>query len=359
MKYIIAFVLLASITLFSYAQPKIVFNEKTYDYGSIKEDGGLAVCVFEFTNSGTEPLILNNVKASCGCTSPNWTKAPVAPNQKGTIKVSYNPKNRPGSFSKNVNVYSNTQPSVTVLNIKGKVAPREKTLEEKYPRVMGPLRLKSNYLSLGSIFSEESKEGELIFVNTSDSPVKMGIHRAPAHIQVRFEPEFVDTGAQGKAIITYDAKLKNAYGYSSDRIYLTINDEKNNTYSIGTSVTIKEDFSNLSEEDLAKAPVAQVDKKVFDFGTIVQGAKVGHSFMLSNDGKKDLLIRNVKTTCGCTAVKHENLVKPGESIDLRVEFNSRGKRSRQNKSITVTTNDPKNPTLVLRIMGTFEGPAKK
>ncbi|MFA9391616.1 MAG: DUF1573 domain-containing protein [Prolixibacteraceae bacterium] len=356
MKYLLAFVLLLNSSVYIFAQAQIKFSASEHDYGTIKEDGGLAETIFEFVNTGTAPLILNNVKATCGCTTPEWTKSPIAPNQKGSIKVTYNPQNRPGAFTKNVNVYSNTQPSVTVLTIKGKVEPRQKTVEELYPREMGPLRLKSNYLSLGTMYNADAKDGELEFINTSDAPAKIGIYRSPEYIKVKFVPEVVAPGKEGKILVNYDASQKNAYGYVSDRVYLTINDEKQNTYSIGISVSIQEDFSKLTAEQLAKAPVASFDEKVYDFGTINQGDKAAHNFKLTNKGKTDLILRNVKASCGCTAVKHADLVKPGETIEMAVEFNSRGKRSRQNKSITIITNDPKNATIQLRMMGNVEVP---
>jgi hypothetical protein len=351
MKYILSLVLLFTVTTLL-AQPKIDFKETTHDYGNIQEENGLAKTSFTFTNTGDQPLIVNNVRASCGCTTPQWTKEPVLPGKTGKIEVAYNPKNRPGPFSKSVNVYSNTQPSVTVLRIKGTVKPREKTLEEKFPREMGPIRWKTNYVSFGSMYSSEKETRELTFINNSESPVEMGIYRSPEHIDVAFEPQKIEPGKEGKMTITYDASIEERYGYSSDRIYLTINEEKNNRYSVGVSVTIKEDFRNLSEEELAKAPVAEFDKKVFNFGTIKQGEKVSNSFKLTNTGKSDLLIRNVRASCGCTAVKHANIVKPGETTEIAVTFNSRGKSNRQNKSISVITNDPKNPTTILRIMGT-------
>ena len=356
MKYVIALFLIVSTSLYLTAQPNIEFGKKVHDYGNISEEDGLAETVFEFQNTGDAPLILNNVKASCGCTTPEWTKDPIAPGKTGSIKVPYNTKNRTGSFSKNITVYSNTQPSVNVLNIKGQVSPREKTVEELFPRVMGPLRFKSNYLALGNVYNHEVKDGEFNFINSSAEPAKIGVHRAPDFISVSFEPEVVQPGKEGVIKIKYDASKKGSYGYASDRIYLSINGEKNNTYSASISLQINEDFSKLSEEDLANAPVAVFDNKTFEFGNITQGEKATHSFKLTNRGKSDLLIRNVKTSCGCTAVQHENVVKPSQTIDLKIEFNSRGKSSRQNKSITVTTNDPKNPTTVLRIMGTVVVP---
>jgi hypothetical protein len=87
-----------------------------------------------------------------------------------------------------------------------------------------------------------------------------------------------------------------------------------------------------------------------DFGDINQGDQVECTFILKNEGKRDLIIRNVKTSCGCTAVTPEKkIISQNESVPLKVKFSSAGKMGRQNKSITVITNDPKNPTTILRV----------
>ena len=100
--------------------PKISFSEQEHNYGTIQK-GGDGNCEFVFTNEGNEPLILSNVKASCGCTTPSWTKEPIMPGKTGTIKVRYN-TNNVGSFTKTITVTSNAidSPRVT-LKIKGKV----------------------------------------------------------------------------------------------------------------------------------------------------------------------------------------------------------------------------------------------
>ncbi len=100
--------------------PKIEFSSLEHNYGQIVK-GGDGNCVFTFTNTGTEPLILSNVRASCGCTTPSWTKEPVMPGKTGTIKVKYN-TNNVGGFTKTITVTSNAvdNPRV-VLKIKGNV----------------------------------------------------------------------------------------------------------------------------------------------------------------------------------------------------------------------------------------------
>ena len=126
---------------------KISFTELEHNYGTIMK-GGNGECEFTFKNEGNEPLILSNVKASCGCTTPSYTQKPVMPGQTGTIKVKYN-TNNVGGFSKTVTVTSNAvdNPRV-VLRIKGNVkqdaapaAPENKAEmkgNESKTKVMGP-----------------------------------------------------------------------------------------------------------------------------------------------------------------------------------------------------------------------------
>ena len=107
-------------TLTAQAQtPGIKFEKDVYDFDLIQEDGGLVTTIFEFINDGDAPLIINDVSRSCGCTTPDWTREPVPANGKGFIQVSYNPKGRPGAFTKTVTVKSNA--SEYVLRIKGEV----------------------------------------------------------------------------------------------------------------------------------------------------------------------------------------------------------------------------------------------
>ena len=97
----------------------IKFDKTTHDYGTIEQNGD-GKCEFTFTNAGKEPLILTNVRSSCGCTVPTWPREPILPGQSKVIKVKYDTK-RLGVINKTIHVYSNaTTPSVT-LRIKGKV----------------------------------------------------------------------------------------------------------------------------------------------------------------------------------------------------------------------------------------------
>lgn len=102
--------------------PEIVFEVEVIDYGTV-EQGGNGDRTFVFENTGKEPLILKNVRASCGCTTPKWTRNPVAPGEKGEIQVHYD-TNRMGQFHKTITVQSNGKTGTKMLTIKGKVVPK-------------------------------------------------------------------------------------------------------------------------------------------------------------------------------------------------------------------------------------------
>ena len=101
---------------------KIDFAKEVHDYGNLK-NGGNGTCTFEFTNTGTAPLIISNAKGSCGCTVPQWPKEPIAPGAKGTITVKCDTK-KVGAINKSVTITSNAvnEPTKTI-RIKGNVAP--------------------------------------------------------------------------------------------------------------------------------------------------------------------------------------------------------------------------------------------
>lgn len=101
----------------------IQFEETVHDYGTIQE-GGNGTYEFIFHNRGDEPLLLNNVRSSCGCTIPEWPKEPIAAGKTGKIKVSYNTRIT-GPFTKSISVYTNADEKPIVLVIKGKVEEAE------------------------------------------------------------------------------------------------------------------------------------------------------------------------------------------------------------------------------------------
>lgn len=99
-------------------------------------------------------------------------------------------------------------------------------------------------------------------------------------------------------------------------------------------------------------PKAVVKPMAFDFGTIIQDSVVTTYFVITNEGADLLKIKKVSASCGCTAVVSEkNELKRGESTEVKVTFDSKGKSGKQAKSVYIETNDPKNATITLALTG--------
>jgi hypothetical protein len=100
--------------------PEIVLDKDIHDYGTVVQNGD-GLSHFTITNTGNQPLILSNVKSSCGCTVPKWTKEPIMPGGTSVIDVKY-ATNRIGPINKSVTISSNAVNTPTkVIRIKGKV----------------------------------------------------------------------------------------------------------------------------------------------------------------------------------------------------------------------------------------------
>jgi hypothetical protein len=349
-KLIVIVLAVLCIELKTQAQSKIVFDKVEHDFGTFKEEDGLQTHSFTFVNKGNTPLILNNVMASCGCTTPEWTQKPIAPGEKGFIKVSYNPQGRPGPFNKTITVSTNAENAQTVLRIGGMVEPRPKTISELYPRQIGPVRARSNHVNFSTIRQNEVLSDTLEIINDSGSPVRLAFRTPPPHLKVRVVPATLKPNEKGNIIITYDASKVNSFGFVIHRIYMEVNGKSDYQNSIGVTATIEEDFSSLTPEELANAPFVSFNTMSHDFGNIKQGDRVEYEFIIQNKGKRDLIVRDVKTSCGCTIVSPaKKIVSSNESVPVKVIFDSTGKKGRQNKAITVITNDPKRPTSILRV----------
>ncbi len=129
MKKLVLIALVALVSFAANAQAKITFKTETVDYGEIAK-GSDGVRVFEFTNTGDAPLVITDVKSSCGCTVPKKPEGPVAPGASSTIQVKYD-TNRVGPIRKNITVYSNADEPIKALKIKGEILADGKSVLEK------------------------------------------------------------------------------------------------------------------------------------------------------------------------------------------------------------------------------------
>ncbi len=325
----------------------LTFEEPSHEFGKIKEVDGPAEFDFIFKNTGTDPIKIVNVRASCGCTTPAWTREEVAPGKSGFIKASYNPRNRPGPFHKTLTVTTSAaQNNTIILRISGQVEPKPRTVEDDLPTLLGGIRVKYRAFNMGKVFNNDVVTKEFDVYNASENPIIFNKEvEGPAYVTITFMPETLAPKAKGKIIVTYDGKTKNDLGFMSDNVVILTNEEGENAQkSLSVYADINEYFPPMTAEEKLNAPHLKIENVVHDFGNITTGDIVDATFKLTNTGKVDLNIRKIKASCGCTVPQLEKEdLKPGKSVDLKVTFNSTGRKGNQIKSVTIYTNDPTRP----------------
>lgn len=114
----------AGANILSAEEVKITVDKTVHDFGTVKEDKGTVNAVFTVKNTTKSPIVLSEVRASCGCTTPDWTKEPIAPGKTGKVTATYNPKGNAGPFEKSVtiNVSVGDEIQTIVVKIRGTVA---------------------------------------------------------------------------------------------------------------------------------------------------------------------------------------------------------------------------------------------
>lgn len=337
------------------ATTTLKFTEMDYSFGSVKEEGGLVKHVFYFTNTGTEPLNLVDVKGSCGCTIPTWNKQSVAPGKKDSIVVNFNPLNRPGNFKKEVYITANTTPASTKLTISGYVEQKQQTIAQQYPYAVGKTRFTADYVNIGVVPIKDPVTRELQVYNEGEAPISFVANPAyPAWVKVTVEPAQIPAKGKGVIKFTYDPKLRNDFGFFSDQIELITNEPVNNRKKILLSGNLTEYFPPVPADQIYNQPKASWVSTTKELGTMQPNSSVDFSYDVVNTGKQDLIIRSVKTTCGCTTAKAEKtVIKPGETGHILATFNSTGLTGVQQKAITVIVNDASGSQIVLYYKATI------
>ena len=332
---------------------ELQFDVTTYDFGEVNEEGGAVTHTFSFVNKGDEPIQISSVQASCGCTTPQWTKEAIQPGDSGSITAEYNPLNRPGKFDKSLAVHYKlgSKPSTTTLYIEGLVKPKPKTIEDELPTLVGNLRVKYRSLNMGKMTNKELVVQRFDVYNDGDSAINwLDSIDSPDYIQITFDPQTLNPKDLGAIVVTYDPKKKDDFGFVTDNVMLLTDESKDSRKLFSVIATIQEYFPEMTAEELARAPRLTFDRTQHDFGSVTLGNKVITEFTLTNTGKEELNIRKTKPNCGCTiSVPEKETIAPGESVKMKVSFDTSGRRGRQYKTVTVFTNDPTAPSQMISI----------
>jgi archaellum component FlaG (FlaF/FlaG flagellin family) len=310
--------LLSGIHGWAQNKPVITVDQPVHDFGTIRENDGNATHTFIIKNTGSAPLTISQVVASCGCTTPQWPQEPVGIGETGNVQVTFNPAGQSGAFEKTAHIYSDALQEPYMLTIKGTIA---STPEGE------PVFTVDNPVFDFGIINEE--DGDAIHVfrvrNTGNAPLVI------SHVQSSCgctEPEWtkdpIQPGRIGDVVITYAAK--NRPGPFSKSLTVYTNEKK-----FRQRLTVKGDVvpkqSNLKIVLSDTIGIVQIERKVFTFYTLNPNQDVTQNVWIKNYTDEDATL-SIENIPPYLTVEAPEQLKSGKVERLRITANGKQTRMR-------------------------------
>ena len=344
------------------AQKKAVIaaDETSHDFGQIKEADGKVSATFVVKNTGDAPLVITRVIASCGCTTPEWTKEPIAPGASGDIKITYDPKGRPGPFYKTISIFSNGKKGSYTLAIKGNVTPKPLTPVLIYPYSIGDLKMQTKTVLYSSIRPDETLGEKISVKNEGKTTLTIHPGKVPHFLTVEVHPTQLAPDEVGEITLLLDAKATKRKGRVTTEIPLTIESigQKDVSGGVHVAANIIDNFGKLSVAEKAQAPVAQLSGTLLDFGKLPEkgsfipliGGKVTGTVDVTNTGKSPLIIHSF--TCDDERVDisgGKKEVKPGTTATFKISVRPREIKTKLEALVNIVCNDPNGPVRLIKV----------
>ncbi len=329
----------------------IEFNKMVHDFGDISLSSGKQNYTFTFKNIGKQPIVINTVISSCGCTTPVWTKNPIKPGEFGKIDVTFLNDQGPYPFDKSLTVYVSGMNRPVILRIKGVVHEKAKSLNQLFPKKIGRLSFRTNFIDIGLIAQGESRNDVMEVANTSGSPIEVGFYNLTPGLNIISIPKVISPGKKGELQITVNTSGTKNWGTTQFTAELMINNSKVLGEKIIVQSRILDNFSNLSQEEKSQSALPMANNSSFNFGVVKGGEVVTRTFEVKNLGQRDLVIYKAEFNEKGATTKFNSPVKPGQTCKVEVLINTKGFEGDKTFQITLITNSPTRPVVNLLVAG--------
>lgn len=342
--------------LSGWAQAHLSVNEIEHNFGLITHKKP-ATTTFTVTNIGTAPLEISKVKTSCACTLVKWPKAPIAVGEKDTITVTYDAVMM-GHFVKFVNIYSNSEISLTRLTLKGEVLLEGAEKGTGLTEQIGDLLLDTRSVEFEPVGKGEKPRATIDILNASKQSLDVQLMHLPPYLTMQASPRVLAPRRKGKIILTLETEKLKEYGLTQTPVYLARypGDKVSVANEITVSSVLLPDFTNLNATQLAAAPRIQLSEDEVQMGIIKEKGSKTAMLLVTNQGKSKLEIKKLQVFNPAISLSlSKSVLKPGETAKLKLKLNGKHfYRFKSEPKILIITNDPEAPYLFVSIIAEKE-----
>lgn len=307
---------------------------------------------FQMKNSGSEPLVINNVRTSCGCTTVEYPTEGIAAGAPFTVSVAYDAKTM-GHFQKLVGIYSNADDGPMTLTIKGVVVEKKTEFEGDYPYQIGDLKADLTDIEFDDVNRGDMPMQKIHLYNAGSEVLEPQLMHLPDYLRGEVKPKRIAPGHSGTATIQLDSRKLRNLGLTQTSIYLGMfpGDKVSPANEIPLNIILMPDFEQLTDNQRLNAPKLRLSKGTIDIGSFGGKEKKKDEIIISNEGYSTLTIRSLQMlTAGLEVSLTSQNIAPGEKAKLKVTaIASMLKKSRTKPRILMITNDPEQPKVVVNV----------
>ena len=328
----------------------MLFDSYEWDFGQIEEADGIVTHVFRFLNVSNNPIQIDNIATSCGCTTALYTTQPVNGGDYGEITVTFDPTRTEGKVLREVEVFTKDRRNYASLMITADVNPIPMGLNELYPHLLaGTVKTNAKRCNFGYITQGETVTKVVRIANVGDKISKLSVITTGNRYGMSVDcPESIAPQDVVSIHITYTIPTgKNYFGMARDTVWV-VADGTRSQEPIAVSAIRVEKFS---QDKNAPQPALRVEPAYVEFGQKAPGKTFKKSIVIGNTGQTDLIFRNVEPMEGTDiSIGTGQVIKPGKEMTVKVSVtNSSEPHTTTMGSINLTTNDPTRPFRELRL----------
>lgn len=328
----------------------MLFETYEWDFGAIKEADGPVSHTFRFVNLSDQPIQIDNVATSCGCTTVQYSTEPINGGQEGELTVMFDPARTEGRVFREVEVLTKDRKNYASLMISADVEAIPMGLDQIYPHVLvGNIKTNAKRCNFGYVTQGDNVTKVVRIANLGNKNVRLSVETTGTRNGMAVDcPEIIGPQQVESIHITYDVlRGKKYFGMARDTIWVVADGAKSQEPIVVNALRVE----RFSKDEDAPKPVLRIEPAYVEFGEKAPGKIYKKTITIGNTGNADLIFRHVEPMEG-TAISIESgqVIKPGKELKVTVAVTNSSKPNTTTMgSINLTTNDPTRPFRELRL----------